>query len=165
MACFQIASTLSDLQVSLFSGHPSVQLLLWVDTERSAALASCTGRVCLQSHVYQYIQWDEASLLPTEYSDEAVPFFLRGHTDLRARGEKGKDSVQQELVGNCSRSYCRLSMQEHLAGRGERRLREWEVRGGGRGGSNVRKRSIKHDMQTWVWKQAQMQNIFWVPAL
>lgn len=36
----------------------------------------------LQSHVYQYIQRDEASLLPTEDSDEAVPFFFRGHTDL-----------------------------------------------------------------------------------
>lgn len=46
-----------------------------------------------QSHVHQYIQWDEASLLPTENSDEAVLFFLGGHTDLRARGqgEKGKD--------------------------------------------------------------------------
>lgn len=45
-ACFQIASTLSGLQVSLFSGHPSVRLLLWVDTGRSAGLASCTGRIC-----------------------------------------------------------------------------------------------------------------------
>lgn len=40
----------------------------------------------LQSHVYQYIQRDEASLLPTEDSDEAVPFFLRGHTDLGVEG-------------------------------------------------------------------------------
>lgn len=77
----------------------------WTQREiSSAGLLLWEG--LLQSHVNQYIQWDEAFLLPTEDSDEAVPFFLRGHTDLRARGEKRKDSVQQEEVGTHSRSCC-----------------------------------------------------------
>lgn len=59
-----------------------------------------------QSHVCQYIQWDEASLLPAEDSDEAVLFFLRSHTDLNARGERRKALVQQEQMGTCSVSCC-----------------------------------------------------------
>lgn len=82
--CFQTATTVSGLEFSLFPGHS-----LGGHSEISrAGLLHLEG--LLWSHVYQDIQRDQASLLPTEDSDEAVLLFLRSHTDLnvRERGER-----------------------------------------------------------------------------
>lgn len=77
--CFQTATTVSGLEFSPFPGH---SLGGHSDISR-AGLLHLEGPP--RSHVYQDIQWNQASLLPTEDSDEAVLFFLRSHTDLGAR--------------------------------------------------------------------------------
>lgn len=77
--CFQTATTVSGLEFFPFPGHS-----LGEHSEISGAgLLHLEGPP--RSHVYQDIQRDQASLLPTEDSDEAILFFLRSHTDLSVR--------------------------------------------------------------------------------
>lgn len=132
----------------------------WVDTVTSAELASCNWR---DRHGHTFTRTSSGTrplffplrtlMKPSCSSSEVTQIWMpgrerKGFSLARTSGDLQQKLLLTEPTGTPS----------------------WERRGGsvGRGevgGGNVRKCSTKHSMQAWVWKQAQMQNIFWAPAL
>lgn len=116
-------------------------------TVRSAALASCTRRDC-RSHT------------STSTSSGTKPLFFPLRTRMKPSCSSsevtqiwvpGERKLKVQSAGTCGDLQHKLLLTE---GAGTPSWERRQAQRQGVGGGYVRKRSIKHYVQTWVWKRA-----------